>query len=365
MMEMVPNGVVLDQPLAEALLFAAVQERMVDNEPSIGDGFVARLLKSCPSQGLIDLAFEQLVLGGTAIMPFWLPPDWRGELFDSNTVCATFPVSENTAVEVSNLPSDVVLGMLSARGVFWDESTLLQLYERYMNSYKKWEIVADGKSFDGIEIRKVIRAISKDNFDDYTPEQLAAWDELSLEYRNLRPVMECIDAYSRIVGTSLSTGALSSVPVVPSAITIAEPRALPTGSETLQLFRITCKELRRVPVARTLKETLKIARSDEAGALRRRLAKWTFSARQQDINAVEVALTDIGRARKALLGANRAARVGEYATWIGLPVSIAGAFLAGPIGTAVGITISSAGVIAVGTQKLIERTNKWAMFAAE
>lgn len=364
-MKEIPAGVVLDNPLAEALLFAAVRERLVDDEPSIGDGFVARLLRQPPSQELIDAAFEQLVLGGAAILPIWMPPRWDGELFESRTISTAQSPNHDKAIEVSSLPADVVLGMLAARGVVWSESELKERYDSFLHAYRDWESVAEGKSFDAIEIRMILRGITKDVFDGYTPEQLAAWERVQGEYRKLKPVYKCVEDYSNVLSISLEANALSSVPVVPSSLKLDEPTALPAGTQHLQLFRIACSALRRVPIARTLRETLKIAHSDEASDLRARLARWTDASRKQDIDAAELAIRDIEHARRALSGAKRAARVGEYATWIGLPVSIGGAFITGPIGAIAGITISVAGVIAVGAQKTIERLNRWAMFGAE
>ena len=364
-MKETPSGVVLDNPLAEALLFAAVRERLVDDEPSIGDGFVARLVQRPPPQKLIDAAFEQLVLGGAAILPIWMPPHWNGELFETGTISTARSPKNGNAIEVTSLPADVVLGMLAARGVAWSENELQERYESYLHAYRHWESVAEEKSFDGIEIRMILRGITKDKFDDYTSEQLAAWEQLKGEYEKVKLVYNCIKDYSNVLGISLEANALSSVPVVASSLKLDEPVALPAGIERLQLFRISCNALRRVPIAQTLRETLMIARSDEACDLRAKLAQWAKASRTEDIDAAQLAIKEIGLARKALSGAKRAARIGEYATWIGLPVAVAGAFITGPIGAIAGITISATGAFAVGAQKTIERFNRWAMFGAD
>jgi hypothetical protein len=82
-------SVVVDQPLAETLLYLAVEERLVDDRPEIGDGYVRRLMqRRRPDESLIQTAFEQLMLGGSVVVPFWMPApsQWKGRLFEEGTV---------------------------------------------------------------------------------------------------------------------------------------------------------------------------------------------------------------------------------------------------------------------------------------
>ena len=360
----VPAGVVLDQPLADALLYAAIRERLVDDEPSLGDGFVARLLRTPPPQHLIEASFEQLVLGGTAFVPFWLPPGWAGELFEAGSVLSAEMTDEYAELEVMGLPAEVVLGMLSARGVAWSEEQLSQRYGAFLDAHGAWEQIAEGKSFDGLEIRMALSGVLRDELVEYSAAQIAAWKAVQAELGQLRPVLDCVDAYRRIVGASMARDALSSVPIVPSSISTPDIGKLHPEGEHLRLLRVTCQALRRVPIASTLRGTLEIARSPEAHALRQRLAAWTAAARELNGDAADIALREIESARKCLTSSKRVARIGEYATWFGIPVSIAGAVFTGPIGIAAGIIVSVAGTVALGRQKLVERANRWAMFAA-
>jgi hypothetical protein len=47
-----PTGVVVDEPMGRALLYAATAEGLLDNDPTIGDGFVGRLMSHRPSSFL-------------------------------------------------------------------------------------------------------------------------------------------------------------------------------------------------------------------------------------------------------------------------------------------------------------------------
>lgn len=59
MTDVTPGGVVLDEPLAHAVLYAALSEGLADSNPQIGDGFVRGILRHPPSQAQLDAAFER------------------------------------------------------------------------------------------------------------------------------------------------------------------------------------------------------------------------------------------------------------------------------------------------------------------
>lgn len=361
----VPAGVVLDEPMARALLFAATREGLLDSDPTIGDGFVRNLMSHTPSEDLIDNAFEHLVLGGKVLVPFWLPRDWKGELADRNVVVPVDPPGEQDLVGVPQMPTELILGMLASRGIRWSQDELEDRYQTFSVAYHKWEAVAEGKSFDNLEVRWALRDILKIAEEEYTPEQVAKWRNLQNEYRErMRPVLNCLEAYQRVLTTAVQNSSLSALPVVPSN----ESKALTIGaeastSERRTLLRITCRALRRVPIGNTLRETLHLAASPEAQALRVKLSEWTKRLREGQIESASIVLPEVERARAHLSTAKTLSRVGEYSTWIGVPVAIGGAFVTGPIGLGVGIAVSVAGALTLSGQKAVERSNRWAMFA--
>jgi hypothetical protein len=159
--------------------------------------------------------------------------------------------------------------------------------------------------------------------------------------------------------------ALSSLPVHGSSKSLLELGQASAASERCTLLRIACKELRRVPIANTLGETIRIAMSPEAQALREKLTEWSKCLRQQGVEPAAVVLPEVERARKSLATAKTLSRVGEYSTWIGVPTAVAGAFLTGPVGIGIGIGVSVVGGLALTGQKVIERFNQWAMFAQQ
>jgi hypothetical protein len=130
----IPNGVVLDPPKARAILYAAVQEQLVDSDPAIGDGFVRDLLTHPPSRGLVEEAMEQLVIGGRILIPqSWgvvLPPSWQGELFEKGIFAPLPYLPDHDLVEMPQISSEIILGLANARGGNWSEDKMFGCIDR-------------------------------------------------------------------------------------------------------------------------------------------------------------------------------------------------------------------------------------------
>jgi hypothetical protein len=351
--------------MANALLYMAICEGLLDDDPTIGDGFVRKLLSNHPPEQVVSDALEQLILGGKVFVPFWLPSRWNGELLERQTVVPIESPAESEFIEVPQMPADLVLGMLRSRDAHWSHAELADRYQAFRKAYSDWEAISAGKSYDGLEIRMALRGIWPIEEKDYTAEQISAWQTVQEEYRQLRPVMDCVEAYRRVITTSIQFSALSALPVIgPHSLSLETPSAS-EGLERRALLRVTCKALRRVPIGNTLRETIHLAASPEAQGLRIKLTSWTERLRQGEFEPAAIILPEVEKARKSLATAKTLFRVGEYSTWVGVPVAIAGAFLTGPVGIGIGVTVSVIGGLALTGQKVIERFNQWAMYAQE
>ena len=355
-------GAVVDEPVARALLHAAVREGLVDGDPRIGDGFVRHLLSTPPSEHLVHDALEHLIIAGKIIVPFWLPQEWKGELFDRGLVVPTESASEDELIEAPSLSPDLALAMLRDRGVEWTHEELLNRYQAFLDAYRNWETAGKGKSFEGIEIRMALRNIIPLEDDDFQPEELAAWNSVQKCYRELRPLLQSHEAYRRVLTASLRMSALSALPILDSTTSPMDFSLIEGSEAQIILLRVTCNQLRRFPTGATLKETIDLSESTEAGALRLKLSEWTEAIRTNDADPVAVILADLERARKELKTAKTLQRLGEYSTIIGVPTTVVSLFVAGPLVAIGGLVVSVAGGIALGAQKTIERMNRWAMY---
>jgi hypothetical protein len=133
-------------------------------------------------------------------------------------------------------------------------------------------------------------------------------------------------------------------------------------SQQVELLRISCRELQRLPVPTTLKQTLHLVRSPEAAAMRTELARWSQELTAGNTEAAALVLPDVADAQRQLSFAKSSSRGGALVTCIGVPVSIAGLVVAAPALAAAGVAVSVAGGLALGSQKLLEHFGRWAMY---
>lgn len=355
-------GVVVDDPLARAVLHAAVAEGLVDGDPQIGDGFVRTILANPPQRGVLDSALEQLVVGGRIVLPFSIPPDWKGELFEKQILTGPPAAPASDLVAVESMPSSLMLGMLHARGHLWSERDLQERYQGFLRAYDEWTAIKGDKSFDFLELREFMDRLMGYEREDYSPEQRGAWKALQQQKNALQPVLDSIGTYRTILSSSLELGALSSVPVLESALpAFATATAFDAPSRTL-LLRVACRELGRTPIATNLRRTIELAQTAEAVAMRARLDHWA-TALQSDPGAIDAAVArDVQEARAPLLRAKHFARAGAWLTWVAVPAALALPFAEAPVGTSAGIALAVVGGVILRNQQAIERMKRWAMF---
>ncbi len=196
-----PTGTVLDEPMARAPLYSAVQEGFLDNNPTVGNAFVRTILRSAPSATLIKNVFEHLVISGKVYVPFWLPRDWHGALLEEGTIIASDPGLDDDLIEAPGLSPSLALAMLHDRGQVWTQNDLVGRYDAFMEAYRIWEATG-GKSFEAMEIRMIFKDIAPIKPEEYSAEQLASWKAVSEAYEAFKPVIAChlmtyTGAYSR------------------------------------------------------------------------------------------------------------------------------------------------------------------------
>lgn len=362
----IPSGVVVDEPMGRALLYAATIEGLVDDEPTIGDGFVRHLLSQKPSKEELLGAFEQLVIGGKIFFPSWLPPSWKGEFFEKGLIEPTPWSPDEELIEISEMSSEFVLGMMAARGTLWSETQLEYRREAFSKALAEWEVVADGTSFHIMEMLTILKGIMPGELEKFTPTQREKYKELDSQISSLKPVVDCVNAYRRVVTESLNLNALSGLPTTPSSLRPLDIANVGDAAETRAVFKIVCKELLRVPVGETLRVTIQLATSPEAVALRKKMSEWTTKLSEGKVDPATLVLKEIEKARSSLSWAKTLTRAGEYLTWVSLPTAVVTDAMTGYVSggtiSLIGFGASAVGTMVLGTQKQIEHANRWAMY---
>jgi hypothetical protein len=352
--------VVLDEPEARALLFAAVQEGLVDTDPRIGDGFVAGVIRGGPAPELLDRALEQLVLGGKIWTPFPLPEDWHGELFESGTVVGA-PRWKADEDLLESIDGNLILEMLRVRGQALHPETYDSILARLFVAMDRWSSLTD-ESLMEFNIHRVVQQ-SLGFTPSADPILLEAAAELSEASSAARPISDCVETYSRIIGTALEFDALSSLPFRAQPGPLLKLKEAPDDSgERMVIANVVCRELRTTPRASTLRGTLTLASSAEAVALRSKLNTWTDCLRCGD-NRIDVVRREIEYAQRELVMARTWVAAGVFYTVIALPVSMLSS-VSPVIAAALNWTVTVGGVVAAGASANLLRRNRWAMLGS-
>lgn len=353
------TGVVVDEPQGKALLYYAIKEKLVDDDRRIGDGFVKRILSEPPLAEVKDSAFEQLVLGGRIYVPFWLPNDWKGELFEKELIISAPRVEDEDKVTIEALNPSIILSMLNSRGIIWSESDLSDKYLNYLEKYEEWEDGADGISYNAFVMYEALKGLMPMS-EKFTPLKMDKWNTLQAAYQVIKPAIEVIEAYKTVITSSINLSALSALPV---GIRDTGVMNIENVDDTVQkevMIKITSSELGRTPVGYNLSQTIQIAESPEAGYFRDKLDQWSSVLRSRNDNKFEQIYTDVKRSRKELGWSKMLEISGGFCTCIGIPATFFTPIVP-PLG-ALGFGVTILGGICFSSQKAIEFRNRWAMF---
>jgi hypothetical protein len=360
----IPSGVVLDGSQMEALLYCAVQEGLLDNDPSIGNGFVARLIeKPPPSIETVRDIFEQLVIGGRIISAEFLPTNWPGELTESGFLAPWEFIPEERLVKVSEVSPVLVLRLAK-----WYEPALTlerfrQIYNELVGAQEEWQAQAPGRSHYALSILWDLPGGKKDVSKELETGEMQAFERYLKAEQAATPIVKAIKQLRRVLTCSLEADALSSVPI---AAEVARPVACAEveDSESRQvMLEVHAKELARHPIGATLRDTLALSRTNEAMELRKKMAEWAALIRQSSNTGYERVLDDIRAAQRELKYGKRAGRLGTISTVVG--VVALGATPIFPVAGAIGAVCTVVGGLSLGAQETIKVRNKWALYGAK
>lgn len=354
-------GVVVDRPTGNALLHMAITEHLVDDDPTIGDGFVRQLLDHPPSHELALTAREQLVLGGRIFVPFWLPPSWDGELFESGVIEGLPYIGEEDLVEVSDLPAEVILQMLHTRGQLWDLSALMERYEEYRLSYEAARTVLTQHQLNASEVYMKLAPAINPNL-AFSVEQKTAAVRFRSASAALHPAIRCLDDYKSVLTHSISQGSLSALPIHICSSTQLITRPTEDIQERTQILYLACETLELSPTAATLRDTISLASAEASDEFRHRLDRWTQLLRSKPDKAMRKIDRIFKRARAANVVRRKMGKGGQLLTGVGVTSAIAGFFTANPIVTGAGVVATLGGGVLLAGDKAIKLRTKWASF---
>lgn len=349
------SGVVLDEPQAIALLYYAIKEGLIDNNPYVGDGFIQTILRNPPMAEAKDNAFEQLVIGGKVYIPFSIPKELGGELIERELISPVPYIEEENMIEIESLDPAVIIAMLRMRGIIISEDEITSYIDDFVEAYKEYIEISNGVFID--EYKSFIyKLLGNDSYyKSLSPELIAKWKTMIAAYEKAKPVIRITKMYSTVITNALKLNALSSLPVYSSANKNIQLPGFADSLERISLLKYTCNKLNSTPIGYNLKQTVEIATSTEAHYYRDKLNSWTMLLKTQELNKIEGVYKDIEKAQSNLLAAKGILQAGALCTCIGVPLS----FIQ-PLNE-LGIVTTIIGGVCLTTE-LLKYINKWAMF---
>jgi hypothetical protein len=345
-------------PQGKAILYSAIKEGLVDNNPYIGDGYVTRILNDPPMAEVRDSAFEQLVIGGKLYLPFWIPNDWEGAIFEAGLVESLPRIKEKDKVLVESLSDSTILHLLRERGHNYSLVDLKQCRDEFMQKYKEWEEISNNLDYNVVYSLYNLAKIQSPSM--YTEQQYNKSVELINAHEKVEPIEEIFDEYSSIITHAMNINAYSSLSI--ETTNVSNISLLPAKDihQEQALLQISCNELNAAPIGYSLKQTIQISKSAETAAYRSKLDEWVTSLKRVETDDYHKIHDEINYCLKQLRFSRFLNRTGNFLTYIGVPMSILGMF--NPAICISGLVLSIVGGIGLGTEKYINAANKWAMF---
>jgi hypothetical protein len=357
----VPSGVVLDSVRARALLYLAVKEQLVDDDPLLGDGFVRNLTSRPPPTQVIEEALEQLVLGGCVYLPTWVPSKWEGEPFSDEIFIPLESRTEETLLEIPEYPREAIIGLLNMTGNDWPEDLVAETERHFLEIHRLWTTEAGGKSLGQLGLYRILNQAGLGiEIPQHTARELELWNAMDEAYKKASPILNAMREYQTVVTEAVELSALSSVPVAFSGCPSIKGNDPADGALTHAVLKVTCSGLGRTPRRATLAETIKLTQSAEAKVLRTKMAMWVHALCEGRYKDLEFIKEEIREAQEALSESRNYSKLSELATWVsGAMLPLTGEWPpAGPIGTVATVV----GVFANYKQRRVASGYQWAMF---
>lgn len=357
-----PTGVVLDAVRTRALLFAAIKERLVDDDPVIGDGFVRHILDRPPHPQVLEEAFEQLVLGGRIYSPLWIPNEWEGGLFtDEVIVPIKTPITEEDLIPVSQYPAEALVGLLNETPGDWTAERIAGVIEHFQECVLRWETEGKGKKLGTLEFLGLLESFGlKSVLPDYSNREHELWKAVNAARHAVQPILAAMKEYRTIISEAIQLSALAAVPSVVSPGSGTVSGELRNTTLSQHILKVTCKQLGRTPIRPSLAETITLATSAEAAALREKMHVWTDALYKGEIKDLGDVIAEVRQAQQRLSDARRASDVSDFATWISFSSLFLSEFSA--LATGAGLVATVVGGISSATSKTLSAPYRWAMF---
>ena len=365
------RGVVIDKRRGEALLYLAITEKLVDDNPLIGDEYVKRILNSPPRIDVAKSALEQLLIGGKVYFPFHFPKEWKGLIFENQTFIPLPIIENNQLIKIPVIDMEVILGLTKFNNINLSEKEIVRRLENSRQILAKWDKIRGDipdDYFDKKEIRNFLEKAGIEftsEFQEIDQEQESTLKLMNKYFNECLPIAKAFFEYAQVLTQSLQQNAFSSLPTIKTTISNSFQMEEINDSIDQQYFIKLTSESLAAPISKiTLSKVIEQTNSDGGIVYRKKLDEWAESCRNGNLDKLEEIKKEINRAVEEINEQKKLANFGTLTTWVDggllLLSQINSEISQGLSGLAMAVT--AIGVLSQVRYKYLEHKNRWAMF---
>ncbi len=349
----------IDRIHTDALLYLALTEKLIEIDRSNSDHLDERLLRYCkPSTMLRQSILSQIVFSPRLVTATRsVNKDWiRGHLIDEEYI--SYEEIQKIDFSASDtIPLGVMESMLLLKDSGYNLKTAIDAckkFDEFNSEYIKYFSELDKPVPD---YTAELDFILNEGYGEtkYTREELDRKHIFDNKLREIRPILNCIDDYYQVLNLSEKIKGTFYCGIPKNASNSTEMLV----DNQMALYELVVQDLGALPYRNTLVESLELAQSSEIKAIRGTISYWIHSIRYGKIKSFQEIRQEIALAIKSLQKAQSAKNIGNFCTYIGLPMSLAGVF--NPIASIPGVIVSLVGVGSLGYVNYLEEKYEYAM----
>lgn len=213
---------------------------------------------------------------------------------------------------------------------YYTVNRIREIYEEWSEKVKEFLEFETQYNLDynEIQIQGILGLESKTNYNGVDIEH---YMELG-NYIYHNPVFKVLKEYKELFNIAYHNDLLSPVINAASSNTATpnymdEKVPIIEGAEAVKVLKYTSKKLDRIYTASSLEDSVKLVRTDEAKAYRRKVDEWIVAFSEQDYDNMQVIEDDIVKAQKAMKFKGIIENIGKVCATSGVIATVLTPFL--------------------------------------
>lgn len=298
------KGIVLDRVQTKAFLSMAAQEGLIC-EKGKTDGVFGTVTQYTPSSRFARMVLEQFIVAGAVYVDPFTYGCMDGELIEKGIILP-YKKCEEDVEGFFTFDVDIVQFMMAEKGLdikYYTVDKIREIFDEWVEKFDEFQEFENqyNLNYNRLQLLKAFRLEPKE---DYTGIDIDHFIELG-DFVFHNPVFDVLKEYRELFNIAYYNDLLS--PVIDATNSgvgefsnIGEKISVMKGTEAVKVLKYTSKKLDRIYTAASLVDSIKLVRTDEAKAYRRKVDEWLSAFSEQDYNNMQMVEDDIVKAQKAM-----------------------------------------------------------------